>query len=121
MNLPELFKSISDRLATAATVRSVYGDPVSVGDRTVIPMAKVAFGFGGGGGSLKTIVGEPDGGGGAGGMRAIPSGALEIGPHGTRFIGLFNGRRLAGVFAAGLVVGAIASRNRSRWLMRNRT
>ena len=83
-------------------------------------MAKVTFGFGGGGGSAKTIAGEPDGGGGGGGMRAIPSGALEIGPHGTRFIGLFNGRRLAGVFAAGLVVGAVASRTRHLALMRNR-
>jgi uncharacterized spore protein YtfJ len=120
MNLPELFNSISDRLATSATVKNVYGDPVSVGDRTVIPIAKVSFGFGGGGGSAKKIAGEPNGGGGGGGMRAVPAGALEIGPDGTRFIGLFNGTRLAVVFAAGFVIGMLASRNRQMALMRSR-
>jgi uncharacterized spore protein YtfJ len=121
MNLPELLKSISDRVATAATVRNVYGDPVSVGARTVIPIAKVSFGFGGGGGSAKKGAGEPEGGGGGGGMRAVPYGALEIGPEGTRFIGLFNGKRLAGAFAAGIVIGMLASRNRQMALIRSRT
>jgi uncharacterized spore protein YtfJ len=30
-----------------------YGDPVVVGDRTVIPIAQVRYGFGGGGGQPK--------------------------------------------------------------------
>ena len=39
-------RSLSERLQVGASVRNVYGDPVDVGRRTVIPIARVSYGFG---------------------------------------------------------------------------
>src|SRR5260370_29517171 len=102
MNLDELFKNISDRVAGTASVKSIYGDPVTVGDRTVIPVVRVRYGFGGG-------VGKTDegGGGAGGGVVAQPAGALEITPAGTRFIEFEDKRKLAAVLAAGFALGGL--------------
>jgi uncharacterized spore protein YtfJ len=111
------------RLSDSARVERVYGDPVTVGDRTVVPVARVAYGFGGGFGSgtdatdvgdVADAVDETDdsevpesgeGGGIGGGARATPLGALEVTPDGTRFVRFSDsrGKRLAGlVFAVGV-------------------
>jgi uncharacterized spore protein YtfJ len=102
MNLDELFKNISDRVAGTASVKSIYGDPVTVGDRTVIPVVRVRYGFGGG-------VGKTDegGGGAGGGVVAQPAGALEITPAGTRFIEFEDKRKLAAALAAGFALGVL--------------
>jgi hypothetical protein len=42
-------RSLGDHLQVGASVRNVYGDPVNVGGRTVIPIARVSYGFGAGG------------------------------------------------------------------------
>jgi hypothetical protein len=39
-------RSLGDHLQVGASVRNVYGDPVNVGGRTVIPIARVSYGFG---------------------------------------------------------------------------
>src|SRR5262245_442801 len=41
-------RSAGDHLQVGATVRNVYGDPVDVGRRTVIPIARVSYDFGAG-------------------------------------------------------------------------
>ena len=66
--------------------RLVYGKPVKVGDRTVIPVARVfsAGGFGFGSGS-ETPASQGEGGGGGGVVDARPVGFIEIGNDGTRF------------------------------------
>jgi uncharacterized spore protein YtfJ len=105
MNPQQLLESIAERVSARATVKSVYGDPVVVGGRTVIPIAYVRYGFGGGAGHPK---GDEDagGGGGGGGVTARPSGALEITAEGTRFI-QFNDRRATGIaLALGFALGA---------------
>jgi uncharacterized spore protein YtfJ len=75
----------------------VFGDPIHVEGKTVVPVAKVAYGFGGGA--------REEGGGGGGGVRAFPAGALEITPEGTRFIPFPDFRWFASVFAAGVLLG----------------
>jgi hypothetical protein len=50
---------------------------------------------------------EAQGGGGGGGARLTPIGALEVGPHGTRFVRYNELPRLAGAFALGLGVGVL--------------
>jgi uncharacterized spore protein YtfJ len=106
MDLPDLFRSIGERLAAGASVRNVYGEPVSVGQRTVIPVARVSYSFGAGAGAKP---GEPEksGGGGGGRVSARPCGALEITSEGTRFIGFLT-EEFALVLAAGFVLGMMA-------------
>ena len=84
MNVHDLIKTMSDGFAASASVKNVYGEALTVGTRTVIPMAQVRYGFGGGGGKKD----ESEGGGGGGGMIAKPAGVLEITPEGMRFLPL---------------------------------
>jgi len=109
MNIQELLHNLGERLATTASVKNVYGEPVSAGNRTVIPMASVRFGFGGGGGEAKGA-NERAGGGGGGGLVATPCGALEITPEGTRFLTFPNYRVLGCAVAAGFFIGALVAR-----------
>jgi len=109
-----------DRLSDAAAVESVYGDPVTVGEKTVVPVARVAFGFGGGAGPG---TGDGDGAhdaqggegwGGGGGVRASPVGVLEVTEAETRWVRFEEGRENAKWLALGLFVGLLLGRRRVR-------
>lgn len=102
------FERIVTRLTENASVETVYGDPVERGDRTLIPVAKVAYGFGGGSGEDE----ESTGFGGGGGVSATPVGALEVGPDGTRFVRYDDRRGLLGAALLGVVVGLVLGRRR---------
>ena len=114
MTATDLIQKIGETLGSAATVKSVFGEPIHVDGKTVIPVAKVGYGFGGGFGSGKDSA-HPDrqgeGGGGGGGVRAFPAGALEITGSATRFVPFTDLRQLAGLvlaaFAAGAVFGSV--------------
>jgi uncharacterized spore protein YtfJ len=112
MAIQNLIETLAERLGAAANVKSVYGEPITAGGRTVIPVAVVAYGFGGGTGKGKRPGNDdsPEGGGAGGGMRAQPAGVLEITPEGTRFIGLHPWRPLAAAALAGFVFGALLAR-----------
>jgi len=126
MSVTTPFKPIAEVFERNLSVRHVYAEPVHHGDTTVIPVAKVAYGFGAGSGrrpaprsgemassTAEDAGAEAEGGGGGGGARLTPIGALEVGPHGTRFIRYNELPRLAGAFALGLGVGVLlASRLR---------
>jgi uncharacterized spore protein YtfJ len=104
MDIQQLLQSFTELVSTSASVRNVYGDPVVVGDRTVIPVAQVGCAFGGGGGAK---AGSPEGGGGGGGkVSARPCGALEVTPEGTRFIDFVDRPRMGAALALGFVLGA---------------
>ena len=68
--------SLGDQLQVGASVRNVYGDPVDVRGRTVIPIARVSYGFGAGGGARGSEEAESErgGSGGGAGMSAARSG-----------------------------------------------
>jgi uncharacterized spore protein YtfJ len=114
MSVTEILKAVGE-FQSGATVKNVYGEPVTHGDRTVIPVARVAYGFGGGGGSRdseRTPEGRGGGGGGGGRMTAAPAGVVEITPAGTRFISFTDWTKLAAVAAVSLAIGlAIGKRN----------
>ena len=126
MSVTTPFEPIAEVFERNLSVRHVYAEPVHHGDITVIPVAKVAYGFGAGAGrrpaarsgemassTAEAAGAEAQGGGGGGGARLTPIGALEVGPHGTRFIRYNELPRLAGAFALGLGVGVLlASRLR---------
>ena len=105
MDLQQFLRDLGERVSGSASVRNVYGDPVSAGDRTVIPAAAVRYAFGGGGGAKGE---NSQNGGGGGKVWARPSGALEITPEGTRFIPFDGRRRLRAAMAAGFALGVLA-------------
>jgi uncharacterized spore protein YtfJ len=82
-----------DRLANGvglhARANAVFGEAVERGELTVIPVAKVRAGFGGGTGSMPAAGGEGDtlgeGGGGGGGFIASPLGFIEVRESGATF------------------------------------
>ncbi len=78
--LPKLAKRLSG-------AKLVYGDPVRVGERAVVPVAvvRVSGGFGFGQGTDPSGEGGGDGGGGGGHLRAKPAGFIDIGPDGARY------------------------------------
>jgi uncharacterized spore protein YtfJ len=99
MNLVEMMRSLGETVGGGATVRNVYGDPVTSGDRTVVPVASVKYAFGGGGGTER-------GGGGGGRAWAKPCGYVEISPAGTRYVPIHDGAAIAAAVAVGVAIGA---------------
>ena len=76
-----LLKALADKVGWAARADAVFGDPVERDGVTVIPVAKVRWGFGGGAGqdSGDDPSATPDtGGGGGGGVLASPLGFIEL-------------------------------------------
>ena len=73
-----LVERLAERLGGAVSAAAVYGTPVERDGVTVIPVAKVRWGFGGGGDT------EGNGGGG-GGVTATPVGYIEISGSGATF------------------------------------
>jgi uncharacterized spore protein YtfJ len=73
-------KGVISRLGGA---RLCYGEPVKVGERTVIPVARVRAAGGGGWGLPGGQ--EKEGGGGGGMLDAMPMGFIDAGPEGARF------------------------------------
>lgn len=112
MNATEMLERIGGSLRTTANVQSVFGEPIHAEGKTVIPVAKIAYGFGAGGGrkSDGTSGDHPEGGGGGGGVRAIPAGVLEITQSQTRFIPYNDLPRLLAAFAAGVILGRLFAR-----------
>lgn len=105
-HIDELFVRLEDMQAQAS-VDAVFGQPVTLGEKVVIPMASVAYGFGlGFGESADQAAGESDGGtagGGGAGMGARPLGVIEITPEHTRIEPYVNEQA---VTLAGILFGA---------------
>jgi len=122
---------IAERVGASANVRAVFGEPIERDGITVIPVARVRWGFGGGAGRGPIAVGpglgadraaaaggadegrSGSGTGGGGGAIADPIGYIEIGPDGVSFIPIgvpmpSPGFLLAGGAAAAIVLRAIA-------------
>ena len=94
-----LIENLASSLGKNASVNNVFGEPIQVGDKTIIPVARLAYGFGGGFGQGKKKHNKsesPDesgseepvgkGAGGGGGFNAVAKGVYEITPTCTRFI-----------------------------------
>ena len=107
--------TVLGNLVERAGVKSVYGEPVTAGDVTVVPVARVAYGFGGGQGTghvrdERGPLGEGSGGGG--GFVGKPVGYIEITPSQTRFVPINDRKRLAAAVALGVVMGLVLGRSR---------
>ncbi len=116
----EIVRSLADRVEAGTSLRNVYGDPVKVGGRTVIPIARVSFAFGAGGGAKGRKKATAEGGGGGAGISSRPVGALEITEAETRFIRFTDPARLATGLLAGLLLGVAIGRLSARRARRPR-
>jgi uncharacterized spore protein YtfJ len=98
-------------LGEHAGVKTLYGDPVTVGETTIVPVGRIAFGMGGGMGKGRKSESE-GGGGGGGGMWfwGGPSGYIEITSDGTRYVSISQRKRMAGALLIGLAAGFLTAK-----------
>jgi uncharacterized spore protein YtfJ len=116
--MQEFFQSLSERLHSSAHVKTIYGEPFVMEGKTIIPVAKIAYGWGGGFGSKKASedkVSQPEaeGGGGGLGLGATPVGVVEITSGNTRFIEFGSKKKLAAALLVGVVFGIWMGKRRS--------
>src|SRR5262249_21696234 len=111
--MAENLQTMFERLGKSAGVHSVFGEAISAHGKTIIPVARISYGFGAGKGRKKpgeSANGEGEGGGG--GLYAAPLGVLEVSDAGTRFVGLNETRKFASAALAGFCLGAFWARCR---------
>jgi uncharacterized spore protein YtfJ len=96
---------LGDNFAARANAKSVYGEPIHAGSRTVIPVAQVGYLLGATSGGRN---GETVGGGsGGGGVVARPVGYIEITDAGARYVELSSVKRLIAAVAIGFAAGCL--------------
>ncbi len=89
----DLVSLVSDKVGEIAQSDIVIGDPIELGEVTVVPLSRVSVGFGSGGGSgegegprkkgKRHGRGKGAGGGGGGGGKIRPVGVIIFGPDGV--------------------------------------
>jgi uncharacterized spore protein YtfJ len=119
------FDGMIERLERSANIKKVFGDPIEMQGKVIIPVARVTYGFGGGTGwydpsekstdavetpenddTAKTGWGE----GGGGGVMVSPYGVIEITPERTRFLPVNIVKQMIAAAAFGLLAGLLISR-----------
>ena len=130
MENSNFIENIATVLGQNASVKNVYGDPIVTDGKTIIPVAQVAFGFGGSFGEKKKknlLSGNPEsesrenekeiageGAGGGGGMYVKAKGVYEITSQQTRFIPVNNNKRLLIAALIGFLIRGWFFRKRKR-------
>ena len=112
---------MANHLQQNATVKNVFGEPVVAGGKTIIPVAQVALGYGGGFGRGNKMArqdnagpGSGEGAGGGGGMYARPKGVYEVTDTCRRFIPVNSTRQILLAAFAGFMFRAIFWSRRKR-------
>ena len=106
MSSVAILQSLKESIV-AANVKAVYGEPIAAQGKTIIPVAKIIYGYGGGAGTggAGNSIARGEGGGGGGGARAVPVGVVEVSDQGTRFVSISDRRKMAGAVAMGVGLG----------------
>jgi uncharacterized spore protein YtfJ len=113
--LKMIFEKITG-VSEEANVNMVFGNPQQHGDRTLIPVAEVRYGFGAGYGFGEGDEVEADeeretpfgaGGGGGAGAKVRPLAYIEVGPQGTRIQAIEDEQMtdIAGILLVAWIVG----------------
>ena len=72
-NLPNMLSDTISKIRDMMSVNDVVGEPIVVGDVTIVPISKVSVGFGGGGAdNAKAANKDAFGGGMGGGVKVQP-------------------------------------------------
>jgi len=84
-----ILQSLKESVLGQASVKAIYGEPISAQGKTVIPVARVmyAYGAGAGTGGVGDTSARGEGGGGGGGVRAVPVGVIEVSNQPTSVCG----------------------------------
>lgn len=107
---PTLVERLAQRLGVSSSAQAVYGEPVERDGLTIIPVAKLRYGFGAGEGSSRSP--EAGGGGGGGGSSVSPLGYIEIKGGQSQFRPIHDPSSFVPLVAVGgvmswLVLGAV--------------
>ena len=102
-----LLQSLKESVLGQASVKSVYGEPISAQGKTIIPVAKIMYGYGAGAGTggVGDTSARGEGGGGGGGVRAVPVGVIEVSDQPTRFVPITDRKKLNGAVLAVIGIG----------------
>jgi uncharacterized spore protein YtfJ len=122
-----LLETIARGFGQNASIKNVYGEPVTAHGRTIIPVAKIAMGLGGGYGvkkdkkqKLAETAERPqdnnngEGSGAGGGMYATAKGVYEITDKGTCFIPADATKQLLAIAAIAFVTGRWVGRRKRK-------
>ena len=111
-----LLQSLKDSIVGQAGVKTIFGEPISAQGKTIIPIAKLIYGYGGGAGTggVGNSSAQGEGGGGGAGVRAIPVGVIEVSDQQTRFIPITSRKKLTGAAIAGILLGITLGWRRRR-------
>ncbi len=101
MEVQELFHTIADQ----ASAKTIFGDPISSEGKTIVPVVKIRYGFGGGAG--RNHEGQEQGGGGGGGFMGKPVGVFEITREQTRFIPITSNWAMLAAIWIGVCLGLL--------------
>jgi len=117
MSSSAMLQSLHENLSGRAQVKSVFGEPINAEGKTIIPVAKIAYGFGAGAGTggVGDTRARGEGGGGGGGIRAVPVGVIEVSSHQpTRFVPITDRKTLGTAAIAGVMLGMWLGRRRRK-------
>jgi uncharacterized spore protein YtfJ len=116
MGVHQILEPLLERLHVDANIKTIYGEPIEVEGKTIIPVAKMMYGLGGGFGKAKTtnregykeekLAGES----GGGGIRIMLMGVIEVSREKTHFVSLNNKKvslliAVLIAFLVGLILG----------------
>jgi uncharacterized spore protein YtfJ len=109
MSTLAVLQSLKESVLSQASVKAIYGEPISAHGKTVVPVAKILYGYGAGAGTggLGDANARGEGGGGGGGVRAIPVGVIEISEQQTCFVPITDRKKLTGAVLAGIGLGVL--------------
>lgn len=95
-----IIKTLMDEIKTIAKTETILGEPINVGNNTIIPVCRIMVGFGAGGGEgeMQEKRGG-SGGGGGGGLKVEPAAFIVIKGEEVTISGAKPGK-LEGLFEA---------------------
>lgn len=102
-SLPE---RLAEALNTSAGAKMIYGEPIEHDGVTIIPVAKLRYGFGGGGGKH----GGEEGSGGGGGEVVQPAGYIELKDGSSKYHAIREPMAFVPLVIAGGVTGLLLAR-----------
>lgn len=105
MNFQQILQTLGERIQGNAGIHTMYGAPIVLEGKTLIPVGRLAFGFGasrapGQYGTANNAAAD-EGTGMGGGIVAHPIGMMEVTPTRTRFIPCRDHSRIV----LGLILG----------------